>query len=143
MVTGDDKHLKTYDLWPQETFSKIDWRKAPVVPNEEIYSHPLGLSCVETLPNWLITGGKDGTVMYRDGSQPEGGVEYECRAHSVAAGGVTALASFRGTQALFTAGGDGSIAVWYVDGKSDDVPRQPVAPSAARPGLLDKYQAED
>jgi WD40 repeat protein len=143
MVTGDDKHLKTYDLWPQEQFSKIDWRKAPVVPNEEIYSHPLGLSCVETLPNWLITGGKDGTVMYRDGSQPEAGVEYECQAHSVAAGGVTALASFRGTQALFTAGGDGSIAVWYVDGKSDEVPRQPVQASAGRPGLLDKYQAED
>jgi hypothetical protein len=44
---------------------------------------------------------------------------------------------------LFTAGGDGSIAVWYVDGKSDEVPRQPVQASAGRPGLLDKYQAED
>jgi WD40 repeat protein len=143
MVSGDDKHLKTYDLWPQEQFNKIDWRKAPVVPNEEIYSHPLGLSCCETLPNWLVTGGKDGTIMVRDGTQPEGGIEYECQAHSVAAGGVTAVSSFRGLSAIFTAGGDGSMAVWYVNGKGDEVPRQAFAPSTQRPASLDKYQGED
>jgi hypothetical protein len=67
--------------------------------------------------------------MVRDGTQPETGIEYECQAHSVAAGGITALSTFRGIQAIYTAGGDGSMAVWYIDGKAHDLPSQAFAPT--------------
>jgi hypothetical protein len=69
-VTGEDKWLKVYEMWPQEHFDKIVWKTAPTVPNDEIMSHPLGTSCIETQPDRIITGGKDGTIMLRSQKNP-------------------------------------------------------------------------
>lgn len=133
MVTGEDKWIKIYEMWPQEQFDKIVWKSAPTVPNDEIPSHPLGTSCIETQPDRIITGGKDGTIMLREAKKPENGAEFQAQAHTVAAGGVTALSSFTGRQLFYTAGGDGSICIWFVDGADNDVPRQPVQSSTPIP----------
>ena len=44
-VTGEDKYLKQYDLWPQDSFENLDWRKPPIQPNEEYVSHSIGTKC--------------------------------------------------------------------------------------------------
>lgn len=64
--------------------------------------------------------------MFRDARRPENGAEYCVQAHTVAAGGVTALSTYHGIDTLYTAGGDGSIAIWYIEGHEESVPRQPL-----------------
>lgn len=71
--------------------------------------------------------------MLREAKKPENGAEFQAQAHTVAAGGVTALSSFTGRQLFYTAGGDGSICIWFVDGADNDVPRQPVQSSMPIP----------
>lgn len=77
MVTGEDKWLKVYEMWPQEAFEKIVWKQAPGPPNDEIMSHPLGTSCIETQSDRIITGGKDGTIMLRESKKPENGPDFQ------------------------------------------------------------------
>ena len=67
-VTGEDKYLKQYDLWPGESYEMLDWRKAPVQPNEEYMSHSIGTKCYHfsLALKKMATGGKDGLVIVRD-----------------------------------------------------------------------------
>jgi len=67
-VTGDDKYLKQYDLWPSDTYENIDWRKPAIQPNDEYISHSIGTSCVHFSLGLkrMATGGKDGLVIVRD-----------------------------------------------------------------------------
>ena len=67
-VTGEDKYLKQYDLWPQDSYEMLDWRKAPIQPNEEYASHSIGPQCFSfsLLLKKMATGGKDGLVIVRD-----------------------------------------------------------------------------
>jgi len=67
-VTGEDKYLKQYDLWPQDSFENLDWRKPPIQPNEEYASHSIGTKCYSfsLALKKMATGGKDGLVIVRD-----------------------------------------------------------------------------
>jgi len=29
-VSGDDRYLKQYDIFPNDTYSGVDWRKPPI-----------------------------------------------------------------------------------------------------------------
>ncbi len=66
-VTGEDKLLKKYDF-PNEHFSKLDMKKAPLPPIEELKSHDIGTTCwhVSNEVKFLVTGGKDGNFILRN-----------------------------------------------------------------------------
>ena len=43
-VCGEDKLLKTYE-YPTEKIDKIDWKRAPAPPLDEVNSHAVGTAC--------------------------------------------------------------------------------------------------
>jgi WD40 repeat protein len=65
-VTGEDKLLKKYEF-PVDHFSKLDMKKAPVPPVEEIKSHDVGTTCWHSSSEakFLVTGGRDGNFILR------------------------------------------------------------------------------
>lgn len=46
-ITGEDKYLKEYDLWPQENYLTIDWRKPCIQANQEFLNHSIATSCFD------------------------------------------------------------------------------------------------
>ena len=66
-VTGEDKFLKRYEF-PTEQFSKIDFKKAPNAPIDEIKSHDIGTTCFDfsNEVKFMVTGGKDGNIIVRN-----------------------------------------------------------------------------
>jgi hypothetical protein len=66
-VVGEDKLLKKYEF-PNEPFSKIDFKKAPAAPLEEHKSHDIATTCYHASHEvrFLATGGRDGNFMLRN-----------------------------------------------------------------------------
>ena len=67
-VSGDDRYLKQYDIFPNDTYGGVDWRKPSIQPNEEYPSHSIGTTCVAFSMSLkkMITGGKDGLLISRN-----------------------------------------------------------------------------
>lgn len=66
-VSGDDKLLKKYEF-PQDHFSKLDLKKAPLPPIEEHKSHDISTICwhISNEVKFLVTGGRDGNFILRN-----------------------------------------------------------------------------
>lgn len=66
-VSGEDKLLKRYE-YPVEHFSKLDFKKAPLPPSEELKSHDIGTTCwhISNEVKFLVTGGRDGNFILRN-----------------------------------------------------------------------------
>lgn len=66
-VSGDDKFLKKYDF-PNEQFAKLDFKKPPNPPIEELKSHDLQTTCWDFSNEikFMVTGGKDGNFILRN-----------------------------------------------------------------------------
>lgn len=109
-VTGEDKYLKQYDIFPNEQYFVVDWRKPAIQPNEEYVSHSIGTTCVDFSQGLkkILTGGKDGLVIARSPEQIRKMKEYQI--FSVVGGGVAAL-SVDNEGFIYAAGFDGSIFV--------------------------------
>ena len=140
-VTGDDKLLKKYDF-PNEHFSKLDMKKAPVPPLEELKSHDIGTTCwsVSSEVKFLVTGGKDGNFILRNLSNVV--QSNEIKGHAIFSGGITALSFSNARSTLYTAGGDGAFFAWTVGGKPN--PHHPVQLEKVDVEAIDKIeQIED
>lgn len=61
LVSGTDKLLKMYKL-PMDTLDRLEWRKAPDGPVEEMQSHAVATTCWHESAEFkfFVTGGKDG-----------------------------------------------------------------------------------
>lgn len=128
-VTGEDKFLKKYE-YPTESFSKIDFKKAPNAPLDELKSHDLATTSCDfsNEVKFMVTGGKDGNIIVRNmmqvaqnNNEVQGS---EIKGHAIFSGGITALAFSRVRSTLYTAGGDGAFFAWTLGGKPN--PTQPV-----------------
>lgn len=66
-VTGEDKLLKKYEF-PTESINKIDFKKAPNAPLDELKSHDIGTTCADfhNEIKFMVTGGKDGNIIVRN-----------------------------------------------------------------------------
>jgi WD40 repeat protein len=66
-VCGDDKFLKKME-YPIEPFNKMDFKKPPNPPVEEMKSHDLPTTCWDFSNEFkfMVTGGKDGTFILRN-----------------------------------------------------------------------------
>jgi WD40 repeat protein len=66
-VTGDDKFLKKYEF-PADPFTKMDFKKPPNAPIEELKSHDLQNTCWDFSNEikFMATGGKDGNIILRN-----------------------------------------------------------------------------
>lgn len=66
-VTGVDKFLKKYDL-AGDAIEKVDFKKPPIAPNDELKSHSLKTSCYDFDDEGknLVTGGRDGCILIRN-----------------------------------------------------------------------------
>lgn len=66
-LCGEDRQLKKYEF-PTEAFSKLDFKKAPPAPVEELKSHDLGTTCWDFSNEikFMVTGGKDGNFTLRN-----------------------------------------------------------------------------
>jgi WD40 repeat protein len=90
-VSGEDKLLKKY-LFPEETITQIDYKRAPQAPIDEFTSHSIGTTCWDVTKEFkfMATGGKDGSILLRHinnvGQQPQ-----PIKGHAMFSGGVTAL----------------------------------------------------
>ena len=64
---GEDKFLKKYE-YPNEHISKIDFKKPPSAPVEELKSHDLQTACWDFSNEikFMVTGGKDGSFILRN-----------------------------------------------------------------------------
>jgi len=67
LVCGEDRFLKKYEF-PQEAFSRIDFRKPPPAPVEEFKSHDLSTVCCDFSNElkFMATGGTDGKFILRN-----------------------------------------------------------------------------
>jgi len=128
-VTGEDRFLKKYE-YPTEPFSKIDFKKAPNAPLDELKSHDIGTTCCDfsNEVKFMVTGGKDGNIIVRNmnhvaqnNNEIQGS---EITGHAVFAAGITALTFSKVRSTLYTAGGDGAFFAWTLGGKPN--PTQPV-----------------
>jgi WD40 repeat protein len=140
-VTGEDKLLKKYDF-PNEHFSKLDMKKAPVPPIEELKSHDIGTTCwnVSSEVKFLVTGGKDGNFILRNLNNVA--QSNEIKGHAIFSGGITALSFSNARSTLYTAGGDGAFFAWTVGGKPN--PHHPVQLEKNDVEAIDKIeQIED
>jgi hypothetical protein len=122
-VTGDDKLLKKYEF-PNEHFSKLDMKKAPIPPVEELKSHDIGTTCwhLSSEVKFLVTGGKDGNFILRNLNNVA--QSNEIKGHAIFSGGITALTFSNARSTLYTAGGEGAFFAWTVGGKPN--PHHPV-----------------
>lgn len=121
--SGPDKVMKKYEF-PNEKFDKLDLKKPPTAPVEEIPTHSIGTNCWNVSKEFkqFVTGGKDGIIILRsmgNMSKPN-----EIKAHTLFTGGVTAVAFSNTRSTLYTAGGDGSLMAWTIGGKPN--PHQPI-----------------
>jgi WD40 repeat protein len=136
-VTGEDKLLKKYEF-PSEHFSKLDMKKAPVPPVEEIKSHDVGTTCWHSSSEakFLVTGGRDGNFILRVLNNIT--QSNEIKGHAIFSGGITALTltSYRST--LYTAGGDGAFFAWTVGGKPN--PHHPIQLERMDVEAIDKLE---
>ncbi len=114
-VTGEDKYLKQYDLWPTDTYENVDWRKPAIQPNDEFISHSIATSCVHFSLGLkqMVTGGKDGLVIVRDPTNVRSLKEFQT--HSVVGGGVSNVCLSSTLPFFYVAGVDGSILVVSID----------------------------
>ena len=48
LVSGEDRYLKEYDLWPQDEYNQIDWRKPCIQPNAEYINHSIATTCFDS-----------------------------------------------------------------------------------------------
>lgn len=125
LVSGRDKLLKQYKL-PIDTLDKLEWRKAPEGPVEEMQSHAVATTCWQESKEFkfFVTGGKDGQIILRNVSD-FGRMNQPIKAHGVASGGVTAICFSQARSTVYSAGGDGTVMAWTVGGKPN--PPKPVA----------------
>lgn len=74
-VLGKDNYLKEYEHFPSDRFKKVNWNTPAVPPGREFESHALGTTCVcyGGGGKTIVTAGKDGTIMIRDGDDIESG----------------------------------------------------------------------
>lgn len=121
--SGQDKVMKKYEF-PNEKFEKLDLKKPPTAPLEEIPSHSIGTNCWHISKEYkqFVTGGKDGIIILRSMSNMS--KPNEIKAHTLFTGGVTAVAFSNTRSTLYTAGGDGSLMAWTIGGKPN--PHQPI-----------------
>ena len=66
-VSGEDRFLKKYE-YPSDPISKIDFKRAPNAPIEELKSHDIGTTCwdISNEIKFLVSGGKDGNFILRN-----------------------------------------------------------------------------
>lgn len=66
-VCGEDKFLKKYEF-PTEPFAKVDFKKPPNPPIEELKSNDIGTTCWDysNEMKFMVTGGKDGNFVLRN-----------------------------------------------------------------------------
>jgi hypothetical protein len=107
-VSGEDKYLKQYDLFPTDLYDNIDWRKPSIQPNEEYVSHSIGTTSVAFSIELkkMVTGGKDGLLIARNPDSIRKMKEYQI--FSVVGGGVSAC-TIGSEPFIYSAGNDGSI----------------------------------
>jgi hypothetical protein len=129
LVCGSDKLLKQYKL-PMDPLDKLEWRKAPDGPVEEMQSHAVATTCwhESTEFKFFVTGGKDGQLILRNVSN-FGQMNSPIKAHGVATGGVTALCFSQTRSTVYSAGGDGTVMAWTVGGKPN--PQKPITGDAS------------
>lgn len=122
-VCGDDKLLKKYE-YPTEQFNKLDFKKPPNAPLEELPSHDVGTTCWDFANEikFMVTGGKDGNIVLRNMNYVA--QRNDIKGHNTFSGGITALTFSKVRSVLYTAGGDGSLFAWSVGSKGN--PSQPV-----------------
>lgn len=139
-VTGEDKLLKKYDF-PNEHFSKLDMKKAPIPPVEELKSHDIGTTCwhLSSEVKFLVTGGKDGNFILRNLNNVA--QSNEIKGHAIFSGGITALTFSNARSTLYTAGGDGAFFAWTVGGKPN--PHHPVQLDKTDVEAIDKIEQID
>jgi WD40 repeat protein len=139
-VTGDDKLLKKYD-YPNEHFSKLDMKKAPIPPVEELKSHDIGTTCWHSSGEvkFMVTGGKDGNFILRNLNNVA--QSNEIKGHAIFSGGITALTFSNARSTLYTAGGDGAFFAWTVGGKPN--PHHPVQSDKTDVEAIDKIEQID
>jgi WD40 repeat protein len=140
-VTGEDKLLKKYEF-PVDHFSKLDMKKAPVPPVEEIKSHDVGTTCWHSSSEakFLVTGGRDGNFILRVLNNIT--QSNEIKGHAIFSGGITALTISNYRSTLYTAGGDGAFFAWTVGGKPN--PHHPIHLERLDVEAIDKIeQIED
>jgi len=115
-ITGSDKVMKKYE-YPVDKFEKMDMKKPPGAPIEEMQSHSIGSACWHVSKDFkqFVTGGKDGIIILRSMSNMS--KANEIKAHTLFTGGVTAIAFSNTRSTLYTAGGDGSLMAWTIGGK--------------------------
>eukprot|EP00347_Sterkiella_histriomuscorum_P023011 403336298 len=128
-VSGEDKFLKKYE-YPTEAYNKIDFKKPPNPPLDELKSHDIGTTCCDfsNEVKFMVTGGKDGNIIVRNmnhvaqnNNEVQGS---EIKGHAVFVQGITALTFSKVRSTLYTAGGDGAFFAWTLGGKPN--PSQPV-----------------
>ena len=109
-VSGEDKYLKQYDLFPTDNYHAVDWRKPAIQPNEEYPSHGIGTTCVTFNYDLkkMITGGKDGLLISRSPDSIKKIKDYQV--YSVVSEGISAV-SVDEHGFAYVAGFDGSIFV--------------------------------
>lgn len=114
-VTGEDKYLKEFDIWPQDDFESVDWRKPPIQPNQEYINHSIATTCYDFSLDLqkLVTGGKDGLVIVRDPNDIRRMRDYQV--YNVVNGGVAAVNVSNKIPFFYVAGNDGSIFVVGLD----------------------------
>ena len=123
-VSGEDKLLKKY-LFPEESITQIDYKRAPAAPVDEFTSHSIGTTCYDISKEFkfMATGGKDGSILLRHinniGQYPQ-----PIKGHAMFSGGVTALCFSQTRSVIYSAGGDGTIMAWNFGGKPN--PSSPV-----------------
>ena len=145
-VTGEDKFLKKYE-YPAEAFNKIDFKKAPNAPLDELKSHDIATTCYDfsNEVKFMVTGGKDGNIIVRNMnivSQNSNEISgSEIKGHAVFCHGITAMTFSRVRSTLYTAGGDGAFFAWTLGGKPN--PSQPVSFVKSDLDAIDKIDQMD
>ena len=123
-VTGEDKYLKEYELWPQDSFLSVDWRKPCIQANNEYVSHSIATTCYDFSSELckVVSGGKDGLVIARNPNEIRKMKDYQI--YNVVNGGVSAVNLSNKIPFFYAGGQDGSIFIVSID--NDVYPREAV-----------------